>query len=53
MAWFRESQVEKLIAADEARKSGRMSDRAFDRIVQDSTIREVDEALPGYREDDY
>jgi hypothetical protein len=53
MGWFRETQVEKLIAADEAHKSGRMSDRKFDQIVQSSTERELDVAIPGCREDDY
>jgi hypothetical protein len=52
MGWFRETQVEKLIAASEARKAGKMSASAFDQIVQSSTERELDEAIPGERYDE-
>jgi hypothetical protein len=53
VGWFRETQVEKLIKADEEHAAGRMSDGAFNQIVESSTTREIDEALPGYRYDDY
>jgi len=52
MGWFRETQVERLIAANEAREAGQMSARVFSQIVESSTEQELDEAIPGYRYDE-